>query len=212
MSTSTSVAEGPSGLRKVLLSIAAVGAAASIAGLATFATFTGSTSASQTVSTGTVMIALGTAGGADNRLTIGASDLAPGDTMQRHVKLSNTGSLNLASITLTTAATTTSVLDTDGTKGLQMVIEKCAAGWVESLSTPYTYTCADVGGPTTVLASQRVIGSGLSLSGLSSTTAGSNDSLRVTLTLPTTADDTFQGKTSTIQYTFTGTQRAATSK
>lgn len=212
MSMTASVAERSSRLRKVLLSIAAVGAAASIAGLATFATFTGSTSASQTVSTGTVTIALGTAGGADNRLTIGASDIAPGDTLQRHVKLSNTGSLNLASITLTTAATTSSVLDTDGTKGLQMVIEKCAAGWVESLSTPYTYTCADVGGPTAVLASQRVIGSGLTLSGLSSTTAGSNDSLRVTLTLPTTADDTFQGKTSTIQYTFTGTQRAATSK
>ncbi|HWB70781.1 MAG TPA: TasA family protein [Egibacteraceae bacterium] len=212
MGSSTPVAQGASRSRKVLLSVAAMAAAASIAGLGTYATFSSSTSASQPVSSGTVTIALGTAGGADNRLTIGASDVAPGDTIQRHVKLSNSGSLNLADIKLTTAATTSSLLDTDATNGLQMVIDKCVAGWVESLTTPYTYTCADLGGPTTVLASRAVIGSNLALSGLSATTAGANDSLRVTLTLPATADNTFQGKTSTVQYTFTGTQRAATSK
>ena len=36
--------------------------------------------------------------------------------------------------------------------------------------------------------------------------------LMVTLTLPTSADNTFQGKSSTINFAFTGTQRAATNQ
>lgn len=201
--------------KKLLLSVAAIGVTASIAGLGTFATFTSSTSASQNVSSGTVAIALGTAGTADNRLTIGASGLVPGDSLQRRVKLSNAaGNENLASIRLTTEDTTAvdTVLTTDATNGLKMKIEKCALGWVESVTTPYTYTCADVGGPTTVLAQQAVIGSNLSLSSLSALNAGSTDDLMVTVSLPTSADNTFQTKSATIEYTFTGTQRAGTSK
>jgi hypothetical protein len=60
----------------------------------------------------------------------------------------------------------------------------------------------------TVLASRAVVGSALSLSNLTATTAGNTDHLRVTLTFPSTAGNTFQGLTSTIQYSFTGTQRA----
>ncbi len=86
--------------KKVLLSIAALGVTAGIARLGTFATFTSSTSASQDISSGTVSISLGTAGSADNRLTIGATRLVPGDSLQRRVKLTNaSGNENLASIT-----------------------------------------------------------------------------------------------------------------
>ena len=201
--------------KKILLSVAALGVTASMAGLGTFATFTSSTSASQAVSSGTVAIALGTAGTADNRLTIGASGLVPGDSLQRRVKLSNaSGNEALSSITLTTVDTTAvdTVLTTDATNGLKMKIEKCALGWVESPTTPYTYTCADVGGATTVLAQQAISGSNLSLSSLSALTAGNTDDLMVTVSLPTSADNTFQTKSATIEYTFTGTQRAGTSK
>lgn len=137
----------------------------------------------------------------------------PGDSLQRRVKLTNaTGNENLASITLTTVDTTTvdTVLSTDATNGLKMKIEKCSVAWVESVSTPYTYTCA--GTTTTVLAQQAVIGSNLALSSMSSLTAGSTDDMVVTVSLPTTADNTFQGKSATIEYTFLGTQRAATAK
>jgi hypothetical protein len=63
-----------------------------------------------------------------------------------------------------------------------------------------------------VLSSRPVIQSGATLSNLSSLTAGNTDHLRVTLTFPSAAGNTFQNKSSTIQYTFTGTQRAATNK
>lgn len=61
-----------------------------------------------------------------------------------------------------------------------------------------------------MLASTPVVGSNMTLSNLSALTAGSTDHLRVTLTLPAAAPNSMQGLTSTIQYTFTGTQRAGT--
>ncbi|HKG43827.1 MAG TPA: TasA family protein [Gaiellaceae bacterium] len=186
-----------------------LGAAASIAGLGTFATFTSSTSASHTVASGTVTIALGATGASTNRLNIGASAIAPGDTLQRSVDLINQGSLDLASVTLTTSATTSSLLDTDTTNGLQMVIDKCSAAWTES-GPPYAYTCG--GTTSSVLASRAVIGSTLALANLGSLTAGATDHLRVTLALPGTAGNTLQNQSSTISYTFNGTQRTATTK
>jgi spore coat-associated protein N len=198
-----------SNVQKLLATVAIVGAAASIAGLGTYATWTSTTSENHTISSGTVTIALGATGAATNRLNIGASALAPGDTLQRSVDLTNSGTLDLASVTLTTSASPSSLLDTDVTNGLQMVIDRCSVAWTES-GPPYTYSCS--GSTSTVLASRAVIGSNLSLSNLGVTTAGATDHLRVTLTLPSGAPDTLQNKTSTITYAFTGTQRAATNK
>src|SRR4051794_5840202 len=82
-------------MTKLLASIAVLAAAAGVAGLGTFATFTSSTSAAQTISSGTVAIGVGSAGPA-NRLTVSASDLAAGDTVQRAFDLSNSGSIDLA--------------------------------------------------------------------------------------------------------------------
>lgn len=197
--------------RKILMSVGILGATASIAGLGTFASFTSSTTASQTVASGTVTIALGATGAATNRLTVNASAIVPGDTMQRSFNIANSGSQDLASVALTTSATSSSTLDTDATDGLQMLIERCSVAWTESGTTPaFTYTCG--GTTSTVIASRAVIGSSIAMSNLTVTTAGNTDYLRLTLTLPSTAGNTLQNLTSTIQYSFTGTQRAATNK
>ena len=196
---------------KLLVSLAVLAAAASVAGLGTFATFTSSTTATHTVSSGTLNIALGATGPA-NRLTVNATGVAPGDTIQRAFDLQNSGTIDLtAAPTLTTSASPTSLLDTDATNGLQMVIDKCSVAWTES-GPPYTYTCG--GTTTSVLASRAVIGSAISLSNISDlVTAGAGpDHLRLTLTLPGTAGNTFQGLTSTLTYAFNATQRAATNK
>ena len=161
------------------------------------------------MSSGTVTIALGATGASTNRLNVDATGIAPGDTIQRSVDLIDQGTINLASVTLTTAATTSSVLDTDATNGLQMVIDKCSQAWTES-GPPYTYTCG--GSTSSVLSSRAVIQTGVTLSNLSALTAGNTDHLRVTLTFPSGAGNSFQNKSSTIQYTFTGTQRAGTDK
>jgi spore coat-associated protein N len=196
---------------RLLLSACVLGVAASIAGLATYATFTSSTSASQSVSSGTVTIGLGATGSSTNRLNIAATNIAAGDTIQRSVDLINSGSINLSAITLTSTATTSSLLDTDATNGLQLVIDKCSVPWTEGGTAPaYTYTCS--GTTSSVLASHAVIGNNLTLSSLASLTAGTTDHLRFTLTLPSAAPNTFQNQSSVIQYTFTGTQRAATNQ
>jgi spore coat-associated protein N len=200
-------------LKRLLASLVVVCVAAAMAGLGTFATFTSSTSATHTISSGTVSIALG-ATGPTNRLTVGASNVVPGDTIQRAADLINNGGAsadNLSAIVLTTTASPSSLLDTETTNGLQMVIEKCSVPWTEAGTAPaYTYTCS--GTTTTVLASRAVIGASIALSGLASLTTGSTDHLRVTLTLPAAAPNTMQGQTSTISYNFVGTQRVATSK
>ncbi|WP_415857039.1 TasA family protein [Sinomonas sp. G460-2] len=196
---------------KLLASAALVGAAASVAGLGTYGAFTSTTSANTSVSSGTVTIGLGTSGTATNRLSVAATGIVPGDTIQRAVTLTNSGSQNLSEVELTTVATTSSKLDTDATNGLQLVIDSCSVPWTEAGTAPaYTYTCS--GTSTSVLASQAVIGSNVDLASLASVTAGRADNLRVTLTLPTTADNTFQGISSTVSFSFTGTQRSGTSQ
>ena len=194
---------------KLIASVAVLGAAASIAGLGTYATFTSTTSQSHTISSGTVTIALGATGAATNRLNIGATAVAAGDTIQRSVDLINSGSIDLASITLTTTASPSSLLDTDAANGLQMVIDKCSQAWTEA-GPPYTYTCG--GTTSSVVGSRPVIGGNLALSNMSAFTNGLTDHLRVTLTLPSAAPNSFQNQSSTISYAFTGTQRAATNK
>jgi predicted ribosomally synthesized peptide with SipW-like signal peptide len=196
---------------KILASLAALSAAGAVAGLGTFASFTSSTSASQSVSSGTVVVALGATGASTNRLTVNATGIAPGDTIQRSVDLSNTGSIDFGSVTLTTSASPTSLLDTDATNGLQMAIDRCSTAWTEAGTAPaYTYTCS--GTTSSVLATRAVIGTSLALTNLGSITAGATDKLRVTLTLPSAAGNTFQNLSSTISYAFTATQRTATNK
>ena len=189
---------------KVIASIALVCAAAAIAGLGTFATFTSSTSTSHTITSGTLSLT----SGPTNRLGTGASTIAAGDSMQRAIDLNYAGSISFGSATLTTSASASSALDTDATDGLHIAIDKCSVAWTES-GPPYTYTCG--GSTSTVLASSPVIGSNVALSNLT-LTAGSTDHLRVTVTLPSTAGNTFQNLSSTVGYTFTGVQRAGTSQ
>lgn len=198
---------------KVLLTLAVVAAGATAIGAGTYASFTATATPATplTVTSGTESLAIPAAGSSANRMTVNASGLVPGDTIQRSVNLQNTGNQPLASITLTTAAGTSSLLDTDATNGLQLVVDRCSVPWTEAGSSPaFTYTCS--GTPYSVLTTRAVIGSAIGLSNLGATTAGATDNLRVTLTLPTGAGNSLQGLTSIISFTFNGTQRAATNQ
>ena len=197
---------------KVLVSAALLGTAAAAAGLGTFGSFTSSTSASASVSSGTVSIALGATGTAANRFSVAATGLVPGDTVQRAVTLSNAaGNQALSSIVLTTTATTTSKLDSDPTLGLQLKIDSCSTAWTETGTAPaYVYSCS--GTTKSVLASRALIGSSVALSNLSALAPNTVDNLVATMSFPAGADNTFQNQSSVISFTFTGTQRAATNQ
>ena len=169
--------------QRLVLSLAALSTAGAIAGMGAFGSYTSTQSATETVTAGTVAISLGAINTPANRLTTNATNVVPGDTINRAVDLASTSSDSLSAVTLTTTATTSSLLDTDATNGLQVVIQSCAAGWVEAGSSPaYTYTCS--GGAISVLTTRAVIGANLTLNNLNATTTSSStDHLLVTLTL-----------------------------
>jgi spore coat-associated protein N len=194
--------------RRVLYTVGAIGLLAALAAGGTYASFTASVSESQQFTAGTVsLVYVGAAGSATNRLTISASGIIPGDTISRAVDLQNNGTENLSAVTLTTTASPSSLLDTDAVNGLQMVIDRCSAPWTETGSSPaFSYTCGAT--QTSVLASRAIVGSGLALANLTTTTTGNTDHLRVLVTFAATATNTMQGLTSTITYAFDGTQRA----
>lgn len=196
-------------LIKVFGSLAVLGVAASVAGLGTFASFTSSTSASQSISSGTVSIALGASGPA-NRLAVAATNLVPGDTVQRAVDLTSASSDPLGSVTLQTSASPSNALTTDS-NGLTVKVDKCSVAWTESGTAPaYTYTCS---GTTTSILAASAAGNTSTLSSLAALSSGSStDHLLVTLALPTAAGNSLQGLSTTITYAFNGTQRAAASK
>lgn len=193
------------------MSSAILGGIAVLTGWGTYALFTSTTSVTQTALTAGSLTLVTPGAGPTNRLTLGASNLVPGDTMQRVVDLTNSGGAAMSSITLTTTASPSSLLDTDVTNGLQLVIDKCSNAWTESGSSPaFTYTCS--GTTTSVLASRPVIGSAVALNNLAAAAGSATDRLRITLTLPSTAGNTLQGQSSAITYAFTGTQRPAASQ
>ncbi len=142
------------------------------------------------------------ADGPGNRLGVAANNVAPGDTVQRAVDLRNTGNVSATSITLSSAATVSSLLDTDPVFGLQMAIDRCSVPWTEAGTAPaYTYTCAGTVAP--VLLSRPWVGSNLSLSNLSAVTPGQTDHLRIALSFPVSAGNSFQGRSSTVACAFT---------
>ena len=194
--------------QKVLFSIAALAATAGLAGAGTYANFTASTTESQNITTGTMTITLGASGTAANRLSVDATGVAPTDTIQRAVNLVVGGDVALSALNLTTADTvvTPTNLSTDATNGLQIAVDRCSVAWTEAGVAPaYTYTCS--GTTSAALASSSVIGTNRALASVL-TASGSTNFLRITLTLPGTAGDSFQAKAATISHTFSGVQRA----
>lgn len=186
---------------KILASVALVGTAAAVAGMGTYGAFTSTTSASQDVTAGTVTINLANPAA----LNLAVAGLLPGDSVEKLVTLQNTGNSALNNVTLTTSTINPSLLTTNTTLGLQLKIESCSTAWT---GTAAPYTCT---GSQSVLPATAIIGDGLAkaLANLTSLTAGNSDFLKVTTSLPSGADNTFQGKTSTIKFDFTATQRTA---
>jgi hypothetical protein len=197
--------------RKVLGSLGIVGAAAAVAGMGTFGTFTDSTAPlNASVTSGTLSLDLN-ATNSTATLPMTAAGFVPGDSISRSVDLVNSGNLAFAGIQMTSTATTSSLLDTDKVNGLQLSVKSCPVNWTETVTGGVaTYTCS--GTATTISNGSAVMSS--SPAGLASLNPGANavDHLVVTLTLPAGADNSFQGKTSALSVSFTGTQKTGTNR
>jgi hypothetical protein len=193
--------------RKIVGSLGVLGAAAAVAGMGTFGTFTDSTTPiAATIASGTLSIDVSQQG---FTVPVTTSNFVPGDSLTRAVNLVNDGSSALGSVTLSTTVATPSVLTTDLTNGLQMAVKSCSVPWVQGgTASAATYTCSGT---------ERLLGSGpavnnYALSNVASLVAGATDYLTFAVSLPTSADNTFQGKSAALSLTFTATQRTGTAR
>ncbi|SDF18909.1 Camelysin metallo-endopeptidase [Blastococcus aurantiacus] len=186
--------------RKVVGSLGVIGAAAAVAGMGTFGSFTDSTTpVATTINSGTVSIDLTKA----STLEFSAAELIPGDSVTRTFTLKNDGSSDLGSIMLASAATTSSILTTDATNGLQLSVKSCPVAWTQSGN---SFTCAS--GEKTLLASGPAVNNKV-LDAPASLGAGKSDNLAISYALPVSAGNEFQGKQAAFSLTFTATQRTA---
>lgn len=139
------------------------------------------------------------------------ADLAPGDTVLRHVRLDGTGTLDGVDVTVEVAATGDAVLISDGTttRALTLAVRGCSVAWDAAAG-----TCA---GTETELLTATTIGALATPAVIASTLpAGGSLHLQMVLVLPdqdettldgTLPDPTVQGAGVDLTYTFTMVQR-----
>jgi hypothetical protein len=185
---------------KLVASLAVLGGAVAIAGMGTFGTFTDSTTPLDTsVDTGTVSIEL-TGAAARASVPLVPGGLLPGDTYTMPLDLVNNGTLELGEIRAKTVAAVSSTLNTDPVNGLQVLLESCSQSWDVVGS---GYACA---GDVTRSYSGPLI-TDTPLENDAALTAGGVDHLLATVTLPESAGNALQNKSTTLTLTFTGVQR-----
>jgi hypothetical protein len=195
--------------RKVVGSLAILGTAAAVAGLGTYGNFTDSTTPmNTTVNSGTLSINLTQPAGSYS-IPVSVSNLVPGDSITRAVNLVNDGDLGMSAINVVSTATASSILTSDQTNGLQLAVKSCSVPWTQggTASAP-TYTCS---GSQSTLMSGPVVNN-TSLSNPASLNPGGTDHLTFSISLPTAADNTFQGKSAGISLSFTGAQRSGSAR
>lgn len=171
--------------------------------------------AAHSVSTGTLKLthAASSQTGLTGGFSTAITGMAPGDTVNRYINLTQGGTLDGSALTLKVADAAATTLTTDATNGLQVTVSQCSVAY-----TATTGVCS--GTSTTALATISANGllSAQSLSGIS-TTAGGVAYLKISLVLPTGSEltsngvlpvGTVQGVTSTLTWTFFEAQRAVT--
>lgn len=187
--------------RKLLVTGVVLVAAAAVATKGSTATFTASASRSHQITTGNPALLLGATGSSANRLGVDVSALMPNTSAYRAFDITNVGDTTFTSYTLSTIATTHSLLDSDLVNGIQIKLESCSNAWTESGSSPnFSYTCS--GATSTLVSTRPIIQTNVPLPGLRSWAPNGTDHLLLTETLPLGADSAFQNANSAITYTF----------
>jgi hypothetical protein len=198
--------------RRVAFGAAFAGLGLAITGVGVYAglTATASNTAAQTISSGTLKLVY-----ADNGtgFTTGFSTLAPGDIVNRYVDLSNTGTLTGKNLTLAASDSSVTKLTNDATNGLHVTVTSCSTVWV-----PATGACT-LGTTSVLLNNVAVSALRTAASSLVSGAVASGYKLQFSVTLPdqdettsngTLPGTTIQGLTANITWTFSESQRDAT--
>lgn len=203
-----------------LAAAAAAGSVLVITGFGVWASLNATATGVTSVNSGTLKLVMADSGvGFTQNLT----NMAPGDSINRFVSLTNTGTLDGKALTLAITAPAGNVLVTDGvspstTKAAKLTVQNCAgATWNAT-----TGACGSGGVVTTLLgpAALSTLATPNTLanvSTLAATNGGLN--LKLTVALPDQAETTVNGilptggiqnATAALTYTFAETQRDVT--
>lgn len=188
---------------RIAASVVVLGAAASVAGLGTYGTFTDSTTpVLGRTDTGVLSIALTEAAHTATVSLFDQGVFLAGDVESSPIDLVNDGTAALSELRLGSVATDSSVLDTDRVNGLQLAVESCSEAWD---AVGDDWVC---GGTTTRHYAGPIV-TDVPLSGAASLAPGGTDHLLLTAGLPsTTTADLVEGATSSLDFVFSGVQRA----
>ncbi len=185
---------------KVVASLGVVGATVAIAGLGTFGSFTDSTAPVESdVQTGTLSINLSPAA-TYATVPFSTGRFMPGDRTARAFDIVNDGDVAWDSLTFTSWATSSSLLDRDTVNGLQLTVESCSTAWGVDGS---TYVC---GGTVREFYSGPIV-LDQPLAGAASVAPGEVDHLLATVDFPSTAGEELQNQVSQLAFRFTAVQR-----
>ena len=213
---------GSFGAKIAIVVTATVGGTA-LVGSSVFASLTATAfnTSAQSVTSGTLkLLQSGSSSGLTAGFTSAVTGLAPGDTINRFIDVTNTGTLAgaLSSMTLglvDTVATPT-LLTTSSTQGLTVTVAECAAGYTAAGLCSATETSVLASTPANAIISSAkpltlILADFTALTGVAH--------LHLTITLPfatnneTTANGTItaptiQGQVANLTWTFTEAQRA----
>ena len=208
---------GSIGLKVAIVSAATVGGAALVSS-SVFASLTATAfnATAQSVTSGTLILTQAPSGvsGLTGGFVTAVTALAPGDTINRYVNVTNGGTLAGSAMTLQVAAASATLLTSDAVKGLQVTVKECTVAY-----TTVTGLCS--GTESTVLAATtaNALLTAQSVTFANAFSAGGVTNTRFIISLPTGTEvtangtlpgSTIQGLTSSLTWTFTETQRAGT--
>lgn len=201
---------------KVAIVVAAALGGTALVTSSVFASLTASASNTSggSVDSGTLKLTQAASGvaGITGGFTTPISLVAPGDTINRYITLTNGGTLDAASMTLGIAASPSNTLTTDGTNGFQITVKQCSVAWTSA------GVCS--GTTTTALSTKSALAMTTPQTlALSSLSAAAVSYLQFSLNLPAGSEvtnngvlpvGTVQGLTTAITWTFNEALRTNT--
>ncbi|MGY1636160.1 TasA family protein [Geodermatophilus sp. SYSU D00742] len=173
---------------------------AALAGGGTFGLFTDPATTSPNIGAARIDISLSTPGGPP--VPFSGTGFYPGSSVSQDIALKNEGGAAIGGVRLTTSATSPNLLTTDPVNGLQLTLTYCSQRWTEggSASAP-TFTCGN-NSAYTVYSGPFLTDSTLTSLGTLSSAA----QLLITVSLPATADNRFQGLQASLGLAFRAQQ------
>ena len=176
-------------------------------------TATASNTSAGSVTTGTLSLtqAASAVGGITGGFTTAITTMAPGDVVNRYVILTNGGTLDAASMTLGLSASPSNALTTNGSTGLQVTVNKCTVAWTAGACSGTSTVAMAATSALTLATPQAFTPTAL--------TSGAVSHLQIVISLPAGSEvtangvlpgGTVQGLTTALTWTFTETQRTAT--